>query len=424
MSDVVSYNLKYSETHAILIVTTPNVDVEHEDSINLEVHEKELVFTAPPYHLRISSDKYLVKTDVYPESIDYEKSSIVYHIPLQTVSDEPTKSNQNIFKYGFGDFYCSVLNIQNSQDFKTLTNPENVSFEERRAKRIKDEQDDFNPEHYGMDYVQYVIDRFGLESVVIPLDVKLTDNQRYCIKLLMEEKSHKIDDYCGLHEQPSILTSLVDILLAVLYDKLINHNELNEAISHFNIHRISATLSYFEKFDSIQEVLVAFYRRCCIYPLYRNQNLAHTCTTMLENALKQDDSNEWILEKLLYCYESFKSHDTVVLNHYYIKDYVKLIQYCYVSDTLRAFTKDIAALSTSIRGGSLGLERMSVAFRIIKSVMEEDYESTDSDDTSNSDQDDETESDYSSTTTSDDEVIHYQPEESVLDKLKNLKLKP
>ncbi|XP_058831393.1 protein SHQ1 homolog [Topomyia yanbarensis] len=422
MCEEASYNLRYTETYAILTITTPNIDVEHEDSINLEVHDKELVFTAPPYHLRIPSDKHLQQTNVYPEKIEYDKASIIYHVPLQTDKNGDAESAQHCFKYGFGDFYSSVLNIQNNQDFKTLTNPEKSSNDERRAKRLNDEQTDFNPEHYGMDYVQYVIDGFGLESSIIPSEVQLTEDQKYRIRLITEDKTHKLEEYLNLRQNFSTLAGLVDILLAVLYDKLINHNELNEAISHFNIHRISATLSYFEKFDSIQEVLLAFYRRCCIYPLYRSKNLAQTCAALLQDALMQEDFNNWILEKLMYCYEAFKTHDTVVLNYYYIKDYVKLVQSCSVCDPLREIGKDIEMLSSSICDGYLGLEKMSIAFKMVKSIMEEEDESTDSDDTVSSGESDETESDYSGTTTSDDEVIHYQPEESVLEKLKNLKL--
>ena len=46
---------------------------------------------------------------------------------------------------------------------KTLSNPEKYSQEERKRKKIKDEEHDFNPEHYGMDYVQYVIDGLSID---------------------------------------------------------------------------------------------------------------------------------------------------------------------------------------------------------------------------------------------------------------------
>lgn len=52
MSESVAYTLQYSCDFAILEIQIPEVDLEHEDSIVLEVQERELVFTVPPYHVR------------------------------------------------------------------------------------------------------------------------------------------------------------------------------------------------------------------------------------------------------------------------------------------------------------------------------------------------------------------------------------
>lgn len=223
----------------------------------------------------------------------------------------------------------------NSQDFKSLSNPEAFSNEQRRNKRLSDERKDFNPEHFGMDHVQYLIDKFGLDSMDIPTQMRLTNDQKYRIKMIIDEKKREVDRYQSLPKDDSICANLVDIVLAVLYDQLLNGNELNEAISHVNIHRISSCLSYFEMFSSQEDVLVAFYRRCCIYPLFRSKNLSRKCVELLIDATKQEYALEWILDKLLYCYDAFKANECVVLNHYYIKDCIRFVQICTPIEMLR-----------------------------------------------------------------------------------------
>lgn len=279
-----------------------------------------------------------------------------------------------------------------------------------------------------------MIDGFGLRSADIPLNVQLTNDQRGQIKSIVDARIYDLDRYACQHPDLTILTGLVDILLAILYDKLVNSNELNEAISHFNIHRLSATLSYFEKHDSIHHVLVAFYRRCCIYPLHRSKNLALMCTRLLIDALKPNEFIDWILEKLLYCHEAFKNNECTVLNHYFIKDYVRFVQLTVSKDRIQDIGKEIAEVivftnsqesfiqtvyfqfSPSVFTGSLGLGESSIALKMIKSIMDNDDDSTDSDDTCSCTTEDETETD------TDDEQDIPDSVESVLDKLKNIQL--
>lgn len=186
-----------------------------------------------------------------------------------------------------------------------------------------------------MDHVQYLIDGFGLDAVELPTQLRLTGEQKYRIQMIIDEKKREVDKYQSLLKDDSICTNLVDIVLAALYDQLINGYELNEAISHVNIHRISSSLSYFETFPTMEDVLVAFYRRCCIYPLFRNKNLSRKCVEQLIDATKQEYALEWFLDKLLYCYDAFKANECHVLNHYYIKDYIRFVQICTPIDMLR-----------------------------------------------------------------------------------------
>ncbi|XP_065075715.1 protein SHQ1 homolog [Ochlerotatus camptorhynchus] len=417
MSESVAYTLQYSCDFAILEIQIPEVDLEHEDSIVLEVQERELVFTVPPYHVRIPTEQDLQPMEVFPKNIDYEKGIIVYNIPLSKHTADEGKLPQASHSYGFGDFYSGALNIVNSQDFKSLSNPEAYSNEQRKNKRLADERHDFNPEHFGMDHVQNLIDGFGLDTVDIPTQIRLTNDQKYRIKMIIDEKKREVDKYQSLCKDESICTNLVDIVLAVLYDQLVNSNELNEAISHVNIHRISSSLSYFEMFSSQEDVLVAFYRRCCIYPLFRSKSLSRKCVEQFIDATKQEFALEWFLDKLLYCYDAFKANECVVLNHYYIKDCIRFVQICTPIEMLRKTGNAIEKLLPLVHDRSLGFGEEAMARKFVRDIIGANEDSTDSDDTSGSSDAWETESD-----SSDDEASRTSPEESVLDKLMNLKI--
>ncbi|XP_055626089.1 protein SHQ1 homolog [Toxorhynchites rutilus septentrionalis] len=418
MDESTKYSLEYTESFVVLTINTPELDLEQDGSISMEVSNRELVFTAPPYHLRLPVERDLVQAEVFPISIDYEKCVITYHIPIREAVHVTKDSMDDNHKYGFGNFYSGMLNIINSQDFKTLSNPEKKSNEERRKTRLLDEQNDFDAEYYGMDYVQNEIDGFGLRTNCIPIAVKLTSDQTYRIGVIVEEKKRSLGSYSPLQKDGKVIRSLVDILLATLYDKLINCNEANEAMTHVTIHRISATLSYFENFDTLEEVLVAFYRRCCIYPLYRSKDLAKVCVHTLAEALDEPSFDEWILEKLMYCYEAFKTNECVLLNQYYIKDYIRFVKTGSSNEEIRQVSSEILKLLPRVHVMPLGFDEEHTVRRFLSEIIGKEDATTDSDDSSGSESEDETETDNST----DDEQTVEKPEESVLDRLMNLKI--
>ncbi|XP_062550718.1 protein SHQ1 homolog [Armigeres subalbatus] len=417
MAEVVTYSLDYSSDFAILVINIPNLDLEQDASATLEVQDKELLFTLPPYHIRIPSEEKLQLTEVFPKQIDYEKGAIHYNIPLSKSAVQDEQLVSHCHTYGFGNFYSGALNIANSQDFKTLSNPEEFSPDQRRSKRLNEESNDFNLEHYAMDHVQYLIDGFGLELNEIPIDVHLNDDQQNRVRMIVEEKKRQEEKYRMLSGNETVCFSLVDIILAVLYDKTVNCNELNEAISHVNIHRISSSLSYFEQFTSYEDVIVAFYRRSCMYPFHRSKDLAKKCVDHLTAAFKHANVIEWMLEKFLYCYDAFKSNDCVVLNHYYIKDCIKFVQLCSPADMLNQAGSHIKEILPSIHNRSLGFGEEAMVRKLINDIIGVDEESTDSDDTSGSD--DESSDTESDSSDADDAPL---PDESVLHKLMNLKI--
>ncbi|XP_055603075.1 protein SHQ1 homolog [Uranotaenia lowii] len=430
MNDALKYTLDVQEGKVIFTVHVPELDVEHEDALKLEVLGREIVFTAPPYHVRVPLENEVVLTEeVFPEKLNYEKSIITYHIPLKNVSSDSSVPDQNLFSYGFANFYSGTLNIQNSQDFRTLSNPEKFSNAARRAQRLAGESADFNGDHYGMDHVQYLIDEFGLNLNCIPCSGKtlLSDQQLRQIKLIVEEKKRTLEKYQNLEIDKPTIFNLLGIVLSVIYDKVINGNDLNEAMSHVNIHRLSPALSYFEDIESIESVLKVFYRRICIYPLYRSKNLAERCVQILIAGLREDDPRAWILDKLLYAYDAFKKNDCAILNHYFIKDFIRMVHLCSIETDIHECFEQLDKQLPKIHSKPLGFGEDNIVRRVIKEVLDIDDDSTDSDDSSESEDESEDGSSESSSESEASDIIEVVPkktEDSVLDRLMNLKIEP
>ncbi|EAT37652.1 AAEL010376-PA [Aedes aegypti] len=284
---------------------------------------------------------------------------------------------------------------------------------QRKTLRLEEEAKDFNLEHYGMDHVQYLIDGFGLHSVELPANVCLNNDQQSRIRMIVDEKKREVEKYRTLSKNVSACFNLVDIVLAVLYDKIVNSNELNEAISHVNIHRISSSLSYFEEFSSYEDVLIAFYRRSCMYPLYRSKDLARKSVKLFIDAMNGENAVEWVLEKLLFSYEAFKNNDCVVLNHYYIKDCIRFLQLCKPIEMLQEAGRYCAKILLSVHSKSLGFGEEAVVQKMVNDIIGVEDESTDSDDTCDS---------TDETSESESESSDSLPDENVLEKLMNLKI--
>lgn len=86
---------------------------------------------------------------------------------------------------------------------------------------------------------------------------------------------------------------------------------------------LSATLTYFEPFTSLKDVVISFMRRSLIYPLYRNYELSKQCVEDCITALQTNPL--WILKQLIITRDIFETNERSVFNHYYIDDYIRYI---------------------------------------------------------------------------------------------------
>uniref|UniRef100_A0A182PL96 Protein SHQ1 homolog n=1 Tax=Anopheles epiroticus TaxID=199890 RepID=A0A182PL96_9DIPT len=416
MEDNLSFRTELGSKHIDVSLDLPELDLEHESNLVLDIFPNECTFTAAPYHARIPLPHPAQPGKAFPENIDYEKSTVTFRVPLEVkpIADAELPS----FPYGFCRFYSGPLSLDTSQEFKVLPNPNECSFSKRWELKEAAEQDDFYGEHYGMDYIQFSIDKLGLNMDSFPTPSKLTDEQSYRIGVIVEEKARQTETYTSIEDHRTVLLSLIDILLAVAYDQLTNSNEINEANSHINIHRISATLAYFVEFDGVEQMLRSFYRRSCTYPFYRSKEIALACVKRVVSRLSSEDRNEWMKQQLIHTYEAFKRTECAVLNHYFVKDFIRYVELALDKETLQQCLKDIdKALPDTHRAG-LGFGEEKLLQKLLQDIMgQEESDSTDSDDYESTEEED-TDIDNESVGTD----AETNPNENVLEKLMNLKL--
>ncbi|XP_058067236.1 protein SHQ1 homolog [Anopheles bellator] len=419
MEDSLKFHTCFGPNHVLVSVDVPALDLEHESSLELDVFPNECVFTAPPYHARIPIVQVAKSGKVYPDKIDYEKNVVTFRVELESGANEK-HSSSNSFGYGFGRFYNGPLSLE--AELKALPNPGQHSPTDRMDKLQQAEKNDFNDEHYGMDYIQFLIDKLGINLSSPPMFKALSEEQRYRIGVIVTEKQKPKDRFTSIEDPRLVLLGLLDILIAITYDRLTNNNELNEANSHTNIHRISATLSFFVEFDTAEAVVRSFYRRSCIYPLYRNKQISQLCVKHLIDCGKAADRRkEWIQHELLHAYDAFKTTDWSIMNHYYTKDYIRYVEHTFDDLLWEQTISEMEKILPDVHNSTLGFGEENVIQRFLKELITQDTDSdsTDSDDYESATEDSGKSSLSSSDATASEEKL---PNENVLEKLMNLKL--
>ncbi|XP_066922093.1 protein SHQ1 homolog [Clytia hemisphaerica] len=198
-------------------------------------------------------------------------------------------SSQNVedltgkYKYGFANSFQDALSKfqEETEEFIDIPSPDTTSHAERRKLRIHHENNHFNVEHYMADYVEWD-NMSSLVNFAPPWLSKMKNseekNEHFDMLHFTDEEEKMLTllpnkDYLlsSLDERKCLL-SLVDLLFAYCYDHRTTEGE-NTSESPWTICKLSSTLSWFDSFQTIDEVVVNCCRRALCYPLYRNWQL-------------------------------------------------------------------------------------------------------------------------------------------------------
>ncbi|ESO07605.1 hypothetical protein HELRODRAFT_190992 [Helobdella robusta] len=122
--------------------------------------------------------------------------------------------------------------------------------------------------------------------------------------------------------------------------------------SGWTICKLSSTLSWFDRFMNINEVITSCIRRSLIYPLYRNYELSVAVLTDVSCILKR--GRKYVLRCLLKIRKLLlDADDHYLLNDLYIDDYCSWIQHAKTS-ILKGLASEIGKLD--LKKSDLGLD--------------------------------------------------------------------
>ena len=200
-------------------------------------------------------------------------------------------------------------------------NPLLSTLDERRIVRLKKEKEQFNKEHYLADYVEYeeIEEICNLE---LPWkNIKVDDVKFTCSELDFLKDLSNVEYNLNSTQIKYCQCNLLEILYAYCYDRRTTYFE-GTCESGWTIATISASLSWFDGFKNVRDVVISTYRRSLIYPMCRSFMLCERVRNDLKALLKFKET--FIIKCLIEIYRIFTGGDCgrYILNNIYIKDYI------------------------------------------------------------------------------------------------------
>ncbi|XP_056380607.1 protein SHQ1 homolog isoform X2 [Hyla sarda] len=283
----------------------------------------------------------------------------------QTPFEEPSiDALSSQCSYGFGNLRVGVFGRLQEElnDVIDLRDPDVTPASERTQRRLAAEKAKFDPDHYLADLfeddaIQHLLKykpwwvevQNGANSASPDIQdtrVIFTEKEKEQLRKFTN-KSYLLDKKA----EQLVYLSLIDLLLAYSYEVRVTEGERNVE-SAWNIRKLSGTLSWFEDYRSVADVLKSFGRRVSCYPLYRNFCLV--TKAIQDTSVLLRTGKAAILKCLLDIHSIFQENDPAyILNDLYITDYCIWIQ--------KVKSKKLSGLSdclqaTTVSKADLGLE--------------------------------------------------------------------
>ncbi|CAG8833511.1 46429_t:CDS:2, partial [Gigaspora margarita] len=263
--------------------------------------------------------------------------------------------------YGFNGLYSGyfthVLGTRN--EIIDITDVEKSTFESRRQDRIKAENDKFDPDHYIADFmdvqeikrlIKYKTNWAKLLKQIqaIKNNASVEDDKKSLCDDIIESKSASIATNDENNKDNDIILKFTEketSMMMNLPNKSCNYNhriyegEITVE-SAWTIGKLSPTISCLEEFNSLEETIIALFRRSLAYPWRRNFELSEKCLGDVYILLKL--GRRAILKVLLEMKDIFDHHDI-----YYVYSNIWLDDYCIWCQT-KASDKFIRLLAHNI----------------------------------------------------------------------------
>ncbi|TGZ62257.1 hypothetical protein CRM22_007539 [Opisthorchis felineus] len=233
--------------------------------------------------------------------------------------------------YGFSGRKSGLFQVDSDLSYVIdLPDPDRVSPERRSILRIAEEKKKFSAEHYLADFFEPEVwvaaktTHPAWRGVPLDTEPELTNEERHRLIALAARKLPPAPDEES--EKVSLYLGLADLLLAYVYDYRVREaEEMTE--SGWNIAKLASTLSWFEVFHNLPQLLTTFYRRALVYPLVRSWKFCVLIRLDVAALLQMKHVKSWCLKclldirRLLIAYPGYH-----VFADLYLDDYIVWIQ--------------------------------------------------------------------------------------------------
>ena len=190
-----------------------------------------------------------------------------------TLTDEPPDP----FHYGFNLWASNFFeNLTEKLPYITdIPKPDSTMLSERRILREERENEDFDPDKIISDYIQLCKTEQNPKNIIVevhpeyiePLFSDFTPEERRQLLEIPRKDFIIFRDFI----KPNF-RSLVDILYGAIYDIILFGAE-GSCESHWTIAKLSATLSWFDIFNSDSDLIISCAHRTFVYPILRTYEM-------------------------------------------------------------------------------------------------------------------------------------------------------
>ncbi|CAJ0952291.1 unnamed protein product, partial [Mesorhabditis belari] len=217
------------------------------------------------------------------EEIESEDSEDDYYMEQQPKSIDEKITSGSKTGYGFGWQKSGVLGSLMAEigQLVELEDPENSPIDERASQCYKMDVKNFNADHYLADTFKPDDQLEHILKLEFECVNRLTKSD---IKRLTNLPNRKIPKQKP-EELKFLMYSLIDIGFAFCYDGRTTEWE-NSVESAWTIEKLSASLSWLARFNSIKQTIIVGFSRALTKPLYRNWNLCQAVLTDLKELFK------------------------------------------------------------------------------------------------------------------------------------------
>ncbi|XP_055902883.1 protein SHQ1 homolog isoform X2 [Eupeodes corollae] len=251
-----------------------------------------------------------------------------------------------------------------------VTDPSRLSHVQRTIQRENDETKDFCPDQYKLNFFKLQIPE-GHEDPMrfeIPYDdIDLTEDD----KCILEHIRAKHTDFSLEKDQMfNIDCDLVSVLLGICYDIRFTSNDPT-CVSSWTRTILSATLSYFERFEDLIYVVESFIRRSLIYPLCRKYELSRLCVEDVVKALQK--GKPWLLKQLLITYNCFceAEFNRKALNKYFIRHLIWYVDKVMDDEHFQMLSENLDVSLSAVTKTCLRLEIGKIEFELLRELISE-----------------------------------------------------